>query len=106
MGPVTILVRDSAGEANLAEMLPVAGCSRPCDNEASEDGVELRGEWQAPIEAGKALSLTLVLRAEEAAEHLLDVSIFASPMADLPENPIDDPTKLMEWLGVVVTVEE
>jgi hypothetical protein len=106
MGPVTILVRDSAGEADLGAMLPIAGCSRPCEFDKSEDGVELRAEWQLPIEASKAVTLTLVLTAKEAAEHLLDVSLFASPMADIPENPIDDPTKLTEWLGVVVTVEE
>ena len=106
MGPITILVRDSAGEADLGEILPIAGCSRPCEFDKSEDGVELRAEWQAPIEAGKAVTLTLVLTAKEAAEHLLDVSLFSSPMADIPENPTDDPTKLTEWLGVVVTVEE
>jgi hypothetical protein len=106
MGPVTILVRDSAGEADLNELLPIAGCSRPCEFDASKDGVELRAEWQAPIEAGKAVTLTLVLTGKEAAEHLLDVSLFASPMADIAENPVDDPTKLTEWLGVVVTVEE
>jgi hypothetical protein len=106
MGPVTIIVRDSAGEADLNELLPIAGCSKPCEFDASKDGVELRGEWQAPIEAGKAVTLTLVLTAREPAEHLLDVSLFASPMADIPENPTDDPTKLTEWLGVVVTVEE
>ena len=57
-------------------------------------------------DSGKAVTLTLVLTAKEAYEHLLDVSLFASPMADIPENPTDDPTKLVEWLGVVVTVEE
>ena len=106
MGPITILVRDSAGEADLGKMLPIAGCSRPCEFDKSEDGVELRAEWQAPIEAGKAVTLTLVLTAKEPAEHLLDVSLFSSPMADIPEDPTDDPTKLTEWLGVVVTVEE
>lgn len=104
-GPVTIIVRDSAGEADLGKVLPIAGCSKPCQFETSEDGLELRAEWQAPIEAGKALTLTLVLNAKEPADHLLDVSIFASPMADIAD-PLDDPTKLAEWLAIVATVEE
>jgi hypothetical protein len=106
VGPVTMLVADSALEADLGALLPVAGCSRPCDHEASADGLELRAEFQAPIEAGKGVTFTLVLTAEEAADHLLDVFIFASPMADIGAIPAEDPTKVAEFLGVVVTVEE
>jgi hypothetical protein len=106
VGPVTILVTDSALEADLNALLPIAGCSQPCEDTASDDGLELRAEFQAPIEAGKAVTYTLVLTAKEAAEHLLDVSIFASPMADIGSVPADDPTKIAEWLSVVVTVEE
>ncbi len=106
VGPVTMVVTDSALEVDLGALLPVAGCSKPCDHTKSDDGLELRAEFQAPIAAGKAVTYTLVLTAKEAAEHLLDVSIFASPMADIGEIPADDPTKVAEFLGVVVTVEE
>ena len=104
-GPITITVRDSLGEANLGDLLPIAGCSKPCEPEVVDDGLELRAEWQAPIEPGKAITLTLVLTAKEAADHQLDVAVFASPMADVPVPAADDPTRLSEWLGVVATVE-
>ena len=106
VGPVTISVTDSALETNLGEMLPVAGCSRPCKDSVEQDGLELRAEWQAPIEAGKSVTYTLVLTAKEAGDYLLDVAVFASPMADIGSEPADDPTRVSEWLGVVVTVED
>lgn len=106
VGPVTIAVTDSALETNLGEVLPVAGCSRPCEHSVEQDGLELRAEWQAPIGAGKAVTYTLVLTAKEAGDYLLDVAVFASPMADIATVPANDPTRVSEWLGVVVTVEE
>lgn len=106
VGPVTITVTDSALETNLAETLPVAGCSRPCEHSVEQDGLELRAEWQAPIEAGKAVTYTLVLTAKEVGDYLLDVAIFASPMADIASVPSTDPTRVSEWLGIVVTIED
>lgn len=106
VGPVTISVTDSALETNLGEVLPVAGCSRPCVHTVEQDGLELRAEWRLPIEAGKAVTYTLVLTAKDVGDYLLDVAVFASPMADIATVPGDDPTRVSEWLGVVVTVEE
>ena len=105
VGPVAIHVIESSASLAIKEILPFAGCSRPCDHLDVDEGQELLAEFQALIQPQKAVTFTLVLTAREVGEHSIDVAIFAKAMADV-ETTGADPDQIASWIGVPVTVTE
>ena len=105
VGPISIHAIESSASVPIVDILPVAGCSKPCDHSAINDGEEILAEFQAMIDPQKAVTYTLVLTAKQVGEHSIDVAVFAKPMADV-ETSGSDPDQIASWIGVLVTVTE